>query len=165
MDLNALTRRVVESLRLTSEGHTLMYDGPQEPLMIQGDEMRLEQVILNLIQNAIKYSPRGGLIGITLAQKGEQAHLTVSDPGIGIPEAALEHLFERFYRADNVKAYRISGMGIGLFVAKQIVTLHGGEIQVRSREDEGSTFRLCLPLPPSEAVPKETSEAREVSEE
>ncbi len=155
MDLNALTTRVVESLRLTAEAHTLTFNALPEPLVIYGDEMRLEQVVQNLIQNAIKYTPGGGLIGITLEHDGAHAYLSVTDPGIGIPEVALDRLFERFYRAENVKAYRISGMGIGLFVAKQIVMLHGGEIQVKSREDAGSTFILCLPLAPLEPLAAE----------
>lgn len=146
VDLNALTASTVSALQISLDKHTLTYDGPHEPLVIEGDELRLEQMLQNLIQNAIKYSPQGGSVHVKLVRLEQTACLAVSDQGIGIPEEVIPSLFTRFYRAENVTAYRISGMGIGLYVVKQIVTLHGGTVEVTSRIGEGSTFRVRLPL-------------------
>ncbi|MCZ7572140.1 MAG: PAS domain S-box protein [Ardenticatenaceae bacterium] len=146
VDLGALTHRLVEEVRPTLEQHTLELICPAEPLTIMGDELRLEQVIQNLVQNAVKYSPSGGPVTVRLKRAGQQVQLAVSDRGIGIPAEALPQLFSRFYRARNVRAQQIEGMGLGLFVVKEIVTLHGGTVSVTSREGEGSTFTVWLPL-------------------
>ena len=114
--------------------------------MVNGDAMRLEQVLDNLVQNAIKYSPGGGSVKVRIEQQSDKACLWVTDEGIGIPHKAVPHLFERFYRAPNVDPQQITGMGIGLYVVKEIVQLHGGTIMVESTEGVGSTFRICLPL-------------------
>ena len=114
--------------------------------MVHGDAMRLEQVLENLIQNAIKYSPDGGQVTVCIEQQHDKAWLLVSDQGIGIPHMAIPQLFNRFYRAPNVEPLQMTGMGIGLYVVKEIVQLHGGTIVVESTEGVGSTFRVCLPL-------------------
>lgn len=146
VDVCALVTRVVDDVRATlGERHIEMLC-PIHPCMIQGDELRLEQVFQNLVQNAVKYSPRNAPIGVVVRQHAGQVRVAVQDRGIGIPQAALPSLFERFYRADNVDSSRISGLGIGLFVVKQIVELHGGEVMVESVEGEGSTFTVSLPL-------------------
>lgn len=113
--------------------------------MISGDELRLEQVLQNLIGNAAKYSPEGTPIRVQVEQQESGVSVAVTGRGIGIPQAALPRLFQRFYRAPNVEE-RISGMGVGLYVVKQIVSLHGGEVKVESVEGQGSTFTVCLPL-------------------
>jgi signal transduction histidine kinase len=113
---------------------------------VLGDAIRLEQVLHNLIGNAVKYRPFGGEILVRCARDGARARVAVQDSGIGIPQAALPHLFQRFYRAANVDAQHISGMGIGLYVVKEIVSLHGGTVGVTSREGHGSTFSVSLPL-------------------
>jgi PAS domain S-box-containing protein len=146
VDLNALTRRLVEETQPTTDRHTLVLSAPDQPLMLLGDELRLEQVVQNLIQNAIKYSPTGGPISVQIERDGDNASLRVSDQGIGIPAAALPQLFRRFYRAPNADAQHISGMGIGLYVVKEIVELHGGTVEVTSEEGQGSTFAISLPL-------------------
>ncbi len=97
------------------------------------------RLLQNLIQNAIKYSPMGGQIDVVVARQGEQACVVVADQGIGIPRAALPRLFTRFYRASNANPLHISGMGVGLYVVKEIVTLHDGEVAVESEEGAGST--------------------------
>ena len=96
--------------------------------MIDGDEVRLEQVVQNLLSNAIKYSPSGGPIVVRVEQHGQQARLLVTDVGMGIPKQDQPHLFQRFYRASNTDTQYMSGMGIGLSVVKEIVTLHGGTV-------------------------------------
>ncbi len=152
-DLGALARRIVEEVQSTLQQHTLELVLPEEPIMIEGDELRLEQVLQNLIGNAIKYSPDGGPVTVQVERRGDRATLSVRDQGMGIPVEALPRLFQRFYRANNANDQHISGMGVGLFVVKEIVSLHGGMIDVVSNEDEGSTFTVYLPISvPVEAV-------------
>lgn len=148
VDIAALTRRVINELQPLVTEHTLQLT-TDESILIEGDALRLEQVLQNLLQNAIKYSPLGGLIVVEAAQRGDHAYLVIKDHGIGIPTAAQPHLFQRFYRAGNVNATRVSGFGIGLYVVNEIVKLHGGEITVLSAEGAGSTFTVCLPVLPS----------------
>ncbi len=146
IDLAALTTRIVEEVRPTLEHHTLQFTAEVAPLVISGDELRLEQVIQNLLQNAIKYSPEGGAIAIRLARQNGWATLSVEDQGLGIPREALPRIFRRFYRAANADAHQTSGMGVGLYVAQQIVDLHGGRVEVESTEGVGSTFTVWLPM-------------------
>ena len=145
LDLGALARRLVDEVQPALDQHTLVFRGPSKPLIVEGDELRLEQVIQNLIQNAVKYSPLGGRIIVRAAQRRAQACVSVTDQGIGIPEAALPHLFQRFYRAQNADPRHVSGLGIGLYVVKEIMALHGGAVDVTSREGKGSTFTISLP--------------------
>jgi PAS domain S-box-containing protein len=147
-DLVALVRRVVTRLQMTTERHTLSRFTAVEHLVAQVDPRRLEQVLSNLIGNAIKYSPEGGSIDVTI-REDEQAHealLCVSDHGIGIP--AQQHLlvFGRFARTDNARAYGIGGTGLGLYLCRELVERHGGRIWFESVEGQGSTFFVALPL-------------------
>src|SRR5205823_3965105 len=133
-------------MRPTSQGHELELMCPDEPMIIEGDELRLEQVLLNLLQNAVKYDPGNSPIQLTVEQREDNVCVLVADGGIGIPEAEQARLFERFYRVSNANRLHVGGMGIGLYVVKEIVTLHGGDVSVTSKENEGSTFTVCLPL-------------------
>jgi PAS domain S-box-containing protein len=146
VDLAALVGRVVEEFQPTLVNHTLHFQIPSGALIIDGDEMRLEQVVQNLLTNAVKYSPHGGPIVVQVEQHAQQAHLLVTDMGIGIPVCDQPDLFQRFYRASNAQTQYMSGMGIGLSVVKEIVTLHGGTVAVESSEGQGSTFAVYLPL-------------------
>ncbi len=146
LDLCVLVRRVVEDLQLSLDNHTLDCRLPGDAVVVDGDEIRLEQVLQNLLTNAIKYSPAGGPIVVRVEQHDRQACLLVTDSGIGIPEHEQYQLFERFYRARNADEQLLSGMGIGLHIVKEIVTLHGGSVAVESREGQGSTFSVSLPL-------------------
>ena len=146
VDLNALARRLVAETQPTTDQHMITFSGGDQPIMLIGDELRIEQVAQNLIQNAIKYSPGGGTVAIQVGRAGATAFLRVSDHGIGIPASALPQLFRRFYRAPNADSQHISGMGIGLYVVKEIIELHGGSIEVASQEQHGSTFTIYLPL-------------------
>jgi signal transduction histidine kinase len=148
VDIAALTQRVVEEVQVMLEQHTLTLELPAQPLIVDGDMLRLEQVLQNLIQNAIKYSPEGGSIEVRLEQQDDHASIAVSDHGIGIAPEALSEMFQPFYRAPNAATQQIVGMGIGLYVVKEIVTLHGGEVDVESQEGAGSTFTVRLPLAP-----------------
>jgi PAS domain S-box-containing protein len=145
VNLCELAQRVVEELRPTS-GHAVEFTSPDEALIIEGDEVRLERMLHNLLQNAIKYSPKGGLIAVQLERRGDEAYLAIHDEGIGIPEAEQPKLFQRFYRASNATSLNIRGMGIGLYLVNEIVTHHGGVVEVSSTEGKGSTFIIHLPL-------------------
>ena len=144
LDLNALVRRVVEEYLPLLDTHSIIVQGEADALMVRGDELRLDQVFQNLIQNAVKYSPGGGDVTVQLAAEESWAHVSVRDTGVGIPADALPHLFQRFYRAPN--ATEQSGLGIGLHVVQEVVSLHGGAVRVASQEGAGSTFTVQLPL-------------------
>jgi PAS domain S-box-containing protein len=146
LDFGALVQRMVSEMQPVLDRYTFIYDLPQEPLIVNGDALRLEQVLHNLFQNAIRYSPAGGTITIQMTRQDERVRLTVADQGIGIPSAALPHLFQRFYRAHAGDAHQISGLGIGLYVVKEIIALHGGSVGVESTEGSGSVFTIDLPL-------------------
>lgn len=150
-DLSALVQRVVATIGETVEQHTLRVAGVDQPVIIDGDALRFEQVLVNLLTNAIKYSPGGGTITIQLTHDATQASIAVADQGVGIPADAMPHLFERFYRVGSAATTHMIGMGIGLFVVHEIVTLHGGTITVASTEAVGSTFTVSLPQTPGGA--------------
>jgi signal transduction histidine kinase len=149
MDLVAFTRQVVDDFALSlakKDGkHALELMLLDEPLIVKVDPDRLEAVLVNLLTNAVKYSPAGGTVTVRMARHGSDAVLEVEDQGIGIPAESQAMLFVPFYRASNVNA-RISGFGIGLYVVREIVERHGGRVEVISTENEGSTFRVVLPL-------------------
>jgi len=109
------------------------------------DPIRILQLIENLVENAVKYSPGGGPVRIKLWHDNGCNHLTVTDSGIGIPTEDLKNVFERFHRGSNVDDKRFAGMGLGLFICKGIAEQHGGTISVMSKSGEGSTFHVELP--------------------
>lgn len=146
VDVVAVARQVVEETLPTTSLHSVIYCGPEAPLLVEGDRLRLFQVVQNLIQNAMKYSPEGGTVRLTVEMGETTVHIAVKDEGIGIPQAELPQIFERFYRATNVDAQHISGLGVGLHVVKELIGLHGGAVQVESAEGQGSTFIITLPL-------------------
>lgn len=146
IDLCALVQRVVDEVQSTLVERKVELLCPIQPLIVQGDELRLRQVLQNLIQNALKYSPPHVPIVVAIRQDQAQVLVDVRDTGIGIPQTAIPQLFDRFYRAGNVDQENVSGLGIGLYVVKEIVELHGGIVTVASIEGQGSTFTVCLPL-------------------
>lgn len=113
---------------------------------ILGDADRLRQLLLNLADNAVKYTPEGGVVHLALSKTQDEAHVTISDTGIGIPEEDLPYIFDRFYRVDKARARAFGGSGLGLSIAKWIVEVHGGQIDVESEVGEGTTFHVTLPL-------------------
>jgi signal transduction histidine kinase len=146
VDLGVLVARVVAALQPVLEQHTLDLRMGEGPHLILGDEMRLEQVVQNLVNNAIKYSPAGGPVILDVRRQDDQLCLTITDEGIGIPEQSLPQLFDPFYRADNVGEHEIEGSGLGLAVVREVVDRHDGSIHVRSTEGRGSVFTVCFPL-------------------
>jgi signal transduction histidine kinase len=155
-DLVALAQKATSDVQRTTERHRLRVTATEPEIIGILDGARIERVLQNLFSNAVKYSPDGGLIDVTVWQAnevdGRWGVITVRDEGVGIPAADLPRLFERFFRATNV-GDRIRGTGIGLAGAHQIVEQHGGRIGVTSEEGVGSTFTVRLPL--DEPVPSE----------
>jgi signal transduction histidine kinase len=145
LDLIELTRGVLAEHALVSHRHELRLDADEAELVGDWDEPRLQRVVRNLVDNAVKYSPNGGLVEVRISRAGDEAVLAVRDHGVGIPAAEMERIFERFQRAANVVG-RIKGTGLGLSSARHIVEAHQGTITVDSREDEGTTFTVRLPL-------------------
>jgi signal transduction histidine kinase len=146
LELGALVQRIVEETRPTLMQHTIALMPAVEPLLIEGDALRLEQVFQNLLSNAIKYSPEGGQVTVQVERQGSMAGVQIADQGIGIPAEVLPRLFQRFYRVESAAARQISGTGIGLYVVNEIVTLHSGKVTVTSEEGRGSVFTIWLPL-------------------
>jgi signal transduction histidine kinase len=144
-DLHLLIEQLVLEVQPTLVEHMLHYQPPAAPLEVLGDALRLEQVVQNLIHNAVKYSPNGGLISISASQSKQEVRISVRDSGIGIPAADLPYIFRRFHRAANAAERYMSGLGIGLFVVQEIVGMHGGYVTVESEEGQGSTFTVVLP--------------------
>jgi heavy metal sensor kinase len=120
--------------------------GSLEPVTVTGDELRLRELILNLVDNAVKYSHPGGKVEISLTRDGKAARLTVTDAGIGIPAGAQARVFDRFYRTDEARAHSKKGTGLGLAICKWIVESHDGRIEVQSAPGQGSRFTVILPL-------------------
>ena len=144
LDFGELVARVVDEFGATVAPRPVSFTQRSGPVVL-GDPLRLEQVLQNLLGNAVKYSPAGGPVEVWLDQDAREAILEVRDTGVGIPAAAQPHLFEPYYRSSTTSS-RISGFGIGLFVVREIVARHGGRTEVESAEGRGSTFRVHLPL-------------------
>lgn len=162
VDMAALARGAVHDMApvMTAARHTLRLTLPDTPLTVDGDATRLAQVVINLLGNAAKYTPDGGLIYVELAGSNGHAELRVRDNGIGIPAGALGTIFELFTQLEPGRERACGGLGIGLALARGIVELHGGEILVESDgPGRGSEFTLRLPLIAGCAVAEETSTA------
>lgn len=129
----------------SAKGHTLVFEGTHAPLTVRGDKIRIEQIIINIVSNAIKYTPDGGDIRLRLADRGNTVEIAVSDNGVGIPEEDIPHLFERFYRVEKARSSDKGGTGLGLAIAREFAEAHGGTISVESRVSEGTTFTVTLP--------------------
>jgi signal transduction histidine kinase len=147
LDLCALAARLVDELQPGLERHTLVLRCPEREVWINADEQRIDQAVQNLLDNAVKYSPAGGQIAIEVTRTADQAELTVRDQGMGVPPGAQQKIFERFFRAGNTNRDHITGMGIGLYVVREIMAQHGGEVRLASVEHRGSAFTLAFPAP------------------
>lgn len=138
---------ITKTMSLTAEqkGQTLVFDGVHEPLMILGDKIRVEQTIINIVSNALKYTPEGGEIRLALEDAGDKVKIAVRDNGIGIPKEDLPRLFERFYRVEKARNSDKGGTGLGLAIAKEFALAHGGNIEVDSEVGKGTTFTIIFP--------------------
>lgn len=146
IDLPALVTDVADRLALTTMRHRIRVVA-SEPVVVPGDRDRLEQVLINLLDNAIKYSPKGGDIDVAVAVRDQQAVVSVRDYGVGIATEKRDRLFQRFYSAHSGTPFDYGGMGVGLYISKEIVTRHRGLMWFESEESRGSTFYFSLPLP------------------
>ncbi|MCA1849309.1 MAG: HAMP domain-containing histidine kinase, partial [Actinobacteria bacterium] len=143
-DLAAVAEEAARTARTVADGKVVVeYLPAKHPVNVPFDRNRIRQVASILLDNAIKYTPDGGRVTVTVRETDGWAGLEVSDTGIGIPEDQLPLVFDRFYRADKARAS--SGAGLGLSIARQIAEAHGGRIEVESTPGEGSTFTLLLP--------------------
>ncbi|HKD77336.1 MAG TPA: ATP-binding protein, partial [Ktedonobacterales bacterium] len=146
-DLVALVQRVVQRAQVTTPHHMLTVDA-KTPILLHIDALRIEQVISNLVTNAVKYSPDGGAIDISLHADRERdvVIFSIRDQGIGIPIHQQAQLFNRFARADNAQDLGITGTGLGLYLCRELIERHNGRIWFESYEGQGSTFSFTLPL-------------------
>jgi signal transduction histidine kinase len=145
LDLTELVAQTVDRIDLTTSKHQVRLTRA-DPVVLRGDRDRLESVILTLLDNAIRYMPRGGPIDVEVTVLEKEAVVSVRDEGVGIPKAKQAHIFERFYRAHTGTPYDYGGMGVALYIARKIVAQHGGRTWFESEENKGSTFSFSLPL-------------------
>jgi two-component system phosphate regulon sensor histidine kinase PhoR len=153
VDVGRLAADATERLRLFADrqGVTLRVEIEPELPPVRGDAARLGQVVVNLVHNAVKFSPDGGDVTVRVTRDDDHVAVAVEDHGVGIPKAAQERVFERFYKVDRarLRAGEGGGTGLGLAIARHVVEQHGGRITVDSEEGVGSTFRFALPIDPA----------------
>jgi len=142
-DLVELVREVAESPKAIDETHVVAVEA-SEPIVLSADRDRIGQVVLNLITNAIKYSPDAERVEIRLIQEGATATVAVRDFGIGIDPRFHNHVFDRFFQVADPQERTFPGLGMGLYISREIARRHGGDITVASNKGQGSTFSLCL---------------------
>lgn len=147
MDLRVLLTEVVARFEVVGPQHAFTIELDEGPMVGEWDRDRLEQVLNNLIGNAVKYSPGGGTIAVSAVRHDNEILISVRDEGIGIPPEHQKNLFERFYRG-SAEGQEIKGLGLGLYVTRRIIEAHGGRIEVRSQPGNGSEFFFTLPLTP-----------------
>lgn len=143
LDLVATARGAIDSLGREDAG--IRFHSDSSPVMVYADPHRLSQVLVNLLTNAIKYSPKGAGVTVRVGRTGGKACVSVEDQGVGIPADALPHVFDRFFRVGNTSG-QVQGLGLGLYISRRIVDAHGGQIEVESQPARGSTFTVKLPL-------------------
>ncbi len=144
-DLNALLMETVENVQASTLTHRLVIGGSTHAYVL-GDKARLEQVFINLLTNAIKYSPQADRVLIHLTRDMERAIVSVQDFGIGIDEAHHQKIFERFYQVIDSQEKTYPGLGMGLYISSEIIARHQGRMWIKSRKGEGSIFFVALPL-------------------
>jgi signal transduction histidine kinase len=147
LDLAEILQRTIELMRLSAEekGVSITCEIAEDLPLFSGDRGGMEAVFVNLVSNAIKYTPRGGKVDVSLNKKDKEIRLVVADTGIGISSNDIDRIFEKFYRIKTERTKSIAGSGLGLSIVKGIVDAHGGEVHVRSEEGKGTTFTVILP--------------------
>jgi len=146
--IESAVRAVYDSVALEAKKHgqTVNLELEWKLPSIFGDRARIEQVLLNILSNALKYTPDGGTIDIYSGRDGKMVWIRIIDTGIGIPAADMPHVFDRFYRVDKARSRESGGTGIGLSIAKEIITRHGGDIRMESALHEGTSVTIYLPI-------------------
>ena len=147
VDVGAVAGRVLAALRALAEKKNIRLESDIADVFpaLQGDEDRLQSTLTNLVNNAIKFTPRDGRVRVSVRRRGKELVIKVSDTGMGIPKEALPRIFDRFYRVHHPGRH-IQGTGLGLAIVKKIVTMHGGRIEVESKVGQGTTFTIHLPV-------------------
>ncbi len=147
LDLGQLVASTADQMKLLAEEKSIaLISDLASDVWVEGDRAYLQQVIVNLMDNAIKYTHEGGQVGVCVRRNASTAVLEVSDNGVGIPSDALPHVFERFYRTDKARSRDSGGAGLGLAIVKAICTAHGARVSVSSKEGNGSCFAIEVPL-------------------
>lgn len=146
MDIQQLVLSTIEEMKMQTSRHNIQVTLQNPPERIMADRDRIKQALINLVSNAIKYSPQGGNIVCAVEGKVQEVVVGVSDQGIGIDEEHLPHIFEKFYRVEGPLSYQISGTGLGLPITKAIIEAHGGSIWAASRPGQGTTISFSLPI-------------------
>jgi len=160
VELGGVVSASVESATpvAANAGVTLVRDVPEKPLVVRGDTLRLGQAVDNLVSNALKFTPSGGTVTVSLRAEGDHAVIAVADTGIGIPAVELSQLSQRFFRASTATRNAVPGVGLGLTITKAIVTAHGGRLDIASEEGVGTSISIVLPVetpqPVTEAIPR-----------
>jgi PAS domain S-box-containing protein len=149
VEVGRLIRRQVRDLE-SEYPDRISFRGPSAPLVVEADAGRVEQVLANLVSNALKYSPAGSPVEVRVESRGDVASIAVTDRGPGVAEADRRRVFERFYRVESVARSKTKGVGLGLFIARSLVRAMGGELTLQSTLGEGSTFEFTLPLAATE---------------
>lgn len=149
VELDAVVGAAWERARHVDKGVHDIRLASLEPLQVLGDRARLEQLVWNLVENALRYTPPGGQVEIGLASEADGVILRVSDTGVGIPDEHLPRIFERFYRVDKARSRNSGGTGLGLAIVKSVAEAHGGRVAVSSVQGQGSTFTVRLPAAPA----------------
>lgn len=144
INFNEVLENSVESAMHLSSTHKIIVENLTN-LTLTGDKVRLEQVLNNLLENAIKYSPEANTVEVSVSQVNDKVVVSIKDEGIGIPKESIKHLMERYYRVDN-NSVRFPGLGMGLYISTEILKRHGGKLWVKSKENQGSIFYFDLPI-------------------
>jgi signal transduction histidine kinase/CheY-like chemotaxis protein len=164
VELGAVAEAALEACRSLAESHRVEHVGAAEPLWVDGDPVRLEQVITNLLQNALKYTPPDKRVELSVARRDDHAVVTVRDEGIGIHPEALERIFDTFTQLSPSLARSRGGLGLGLSLVRYLVRLHGGHVEAHSAgPGTGSAFVVELPLLPTAGIPSGLPAAREAA--
>src|SRR5262245_60917300 len=146
-DFTEMTKNTVDQMRLLAEEKKLQLEfRGKKPVDIEGDPIRLKQIVVNLVDNAIKYTPLGGSVSVTTFPQDGKVILEVRDTGIGIPEDATSQIFDRFFRVDKARSRQLGGTGLGLAIVKSICTAYKGAVSVKSGEGKGALFRVEIPV-------------------
>ncbi len=153
VELDTLVLEVYNQAHILSEDKVAVHLGQLEQARVMGDSDRLKQLLLNLVSNALKYTPEGGSVTMSLTLDDAWVRVDVADTGIGIPPEDLPHIFDRFYRVDKARSRAMGGTGLGLSIAHWIAEAHGGQLSVVSEVGKGSTFTVTLPLVPETVAP------------
>lgn len=164
VDLAALSATQARTFDPLFATKGLRFEADLEPVVVQGDRDRLEQVVANLLSNALRYTERGGTVTLQLRAVEREAVLEVSDTGAGIAEDDLRHVFKRFWRGEKSRSRATGGSGIGLAIVHELVDAHGGRVEVSSSVGEGTTFRVLLPVTAGTQANGGSPDKRDVAE-